>query len=97
MAFPEMECLEFRKDDARFLVELRDRFGKREVREEDKLRVASLRSSQAVRRAAADNASLDTLLAGAEARVTFRWGKQPPDRPGDRRRRAEDQGAGADQ
>lgn len=79
MAFPEMECLEFRKDDARFLVELRDRFGKREVREEDKLRVASLRSSQAVRRAAADNASLDTLLAGAEARVTFRWGKQPPD------------------
>jgi FkbH-like protein len=77
-AFPAMECLEFRKDDARFLLELRDRFGKREIRQEDKLRVASLRDGQAVRQAV-DGASLDALLAGAEARVTFRWSKQPRD------------------
>jgi FkbH-like protein len=77
-AFPTMECLEFRRDDPRFLSELRDHFGKREIRQEDKLRVASLRDGQAVRQAA-DGASLDALLAGAQARVTFRWGKQPPD------------------
>ncbi|HVH71160.1 MAG TPA: HAD-IIIC family phosphatase, partial [Candidatus Dormibacteraeota bacterium] len=78
-AFPGVACLQFRKDDARFLVELRDRFAKREIREEDKLRVDSTRSGEAVRRAAADGASLDKLLSGAEARVTFRWGKQRPD------------------
>jgi FkbH-like protein len=78
-AFPGMECLEFRSDDAGFLVELRDRFGKREIREEDGLRVASLRSGQVVRQAAEDGGSLETLLAGAEARVTFRWGKEPVD------------------
>jgi FkbH-like protein len=77
-AFPAMECLEFHKDDAGFLLELRDRFGKREIRQEDTLRVASLRDGQAVRQAA-DSASLDSLLAGAEATMTFRWGKQPPD------------------
>jgi FkbH-like protein len=78
-AFPAIDCIEFRKDDPRFLVELRDRFGKRNILEEDKLRVASLRNGYTVRRAAADSSSLDTLLAGAEATVTFRWGKQPPD------------------
>ena len=77
-AFPSMECMEFRKDDARFLMELQDRFGKREIREEDTLRVASLRSGQALRQVA-DSASLDSLLAGAQAKVTFRWGKNPPD------------------
>jgi len=78
-AFPGLECLEFRNDDAGFLVELRDRFGRREIREEDELRVTSLRSGQAVRQAAGDSAGLETLLAGAEARVTFRWGKKPMD------------------
>jgi FkbH-like protein len=79
-AFPAMECVQFRKDDARLLLELRDRFGKREVRVEDRLRLAGLRAGQAVRQAAGSgSATLDTLLAGAEAKVTFRLGKQPPD------------------
>ena len=78
-AFPAMECLAFRKDDAGFLIELRDRFGKRVIREEDTLRVASLRAGEAVRQAAADSGNLDPLLAGAKAKVTFRWQKQPPD------------------
>ena len=78
-AFPTMVCLQFRKDDARFLIELRDRFAKRQVREEDKLRAASLRAGQVMEQEARGSASLDTLLAGAEARLTFAWGKQPPD------------------
>jgi len=32
-----------------------------------------------MRRTVADGESLETLLAGAEARVRFRWGKEPPD------------------
>jgi FkbH-like protein len=78
-AFPTMECLQFHSDDARFLIELRDRFAKREVREEDKLRLASLRAGQAMRQQASSGTSLDTLLAGAEARLTFTWCKQPSD------------------
>ena len=78
-AFPTLECVEFHKDDAAWLRELGDSFAKREVRAEDKLRTASIRAGQAIRRAAADDASLDALLAGAEARVSFCWGKQPPD------------------
>jgi FkbH-like protein len=78
-AFPAVDCRVFRKDDPSFLTELRDRFGKRQIREEDKLRVPSLRAGQAVRKAVADVANLETLLAGAKARVTFRWGKQPLD------------------
>jgi len=77
--FPAMECLLFRRDDASFLVELRDRFGKRQLREEDKLRVASLRGGQTVRKAAESNVSLDALLAQANAKVTFRWNKGRPD------------------
>jgi FkbH-like protein len=78
-AFPSMECLEFRDDDAGFLLDLRDRFGRRKIREEDELRVTSLRRGQALRQAAEDGKDLDALLAGAEASVTFRWGKEPVD------------------
>jgi FkbH-like protein len=78
-AFPTIECLQFRKDEAGFLVELRDRCGKREIREEDKLRVASLRTDFAARRIAEKGVSLDDLLSAADARVTLRWGKHPPD------------------
>lgn len=79
-AFPGLDCLEFRRDDAAFLVELRDRFGKREIRDEDVLRAASLRGAQAVRQAASqDGRLLEELLAGANAILTFRWGKDPPD------------------
>lgn len=78
-AFPTLECVEFRKDDAGWLRQLGDGFAKREVRAEDKLRADSIRAGQAIREAAADDASLDALLARAEARVTFCWGKQPLD------------------
>src|SRR5690606_30339901 len=58
-AFPAMECVRFRRDDAGFLLELRERFAKRAILEEDKLRVASLRPGQT--RQAAHGASLDAL------------------------------------
>jgi FkbH-like protein len=77
-AFPGMECLEFRSNDAGFLVELRDRFGKRAIGEEDRLRATSLRNGRAVRQAA-EEGHLEALLAGAEAKMTFRWGKEPAD------------------
>ena len=78
--FPQMECLAFRMDDAQFLLDLRDRFAKRAIREEDVLRTASLRAGQAVRESAAsDGAALDRLLEGAHAKLILRWGKQPVD------------------
>ena len=78
-AFPDMECLQFRKDDAAFLGGLRDRFAKREIREEDRLRVESLRANESLRQVESDPATLDALLATAEAKVKFDCSKQPPD------------------
>ena len=67
-AFPDMECLQFRKDDAAFLVGLRDRFAKREIREEDRLRVESLRANESLRQVESDPATLDALLATSRKR-----------------------------
>lgn len=78
--FPQLDCLLFRKDDPEFLVDLRDRFAKRVVREEDALRTSSLRAGQVLReREAGDGSGLEELLKGADAKVVFRWGKHPPD------------------
>ena len=77
-AFPAMECVLFRRDDATLLRRLRDSFGKREVREEDRLRTRSLRQGEAVQ-AAVESNSLDALLEGAEAIVTLSWSKDPLD------------------
>jgi FkbH-like protein len=79
-AFPDMECVRFRKDDPSFLSELRDHFGKRAILEEDLLRAGSLRTGRDLRHAATNIATLDTLLAGANAKIVFRWGKQPDQR-----------------
>jgi FkbH-like protein len=72
-AFPTMDCVTFRRNDPALLNELRDRFGKRTLREEDRLRVASLRSGQEIRQAAEAATSLDDLLEGAQAKITFHW------------------------
>jgi FkbH-like protein len=78
-AFPAIELLAFQKDDAGFLEALRQRFGKRAVREEDRLRSASLRNGKEIRQASAAGSSLDALLEGAQAKVTFHWLRQPSD------------------
>ncbi len=77
-AFPSMACCQFRADTA-FLEDLRDRFARRTVGEEDTLRVDSVRSGSLVRRLAGDGSGLEALLAGARASLTFRWNEQPPD------------------
>jgi FkbH-like protein len=77
--FPSMECILFRRDDPSFLYELRDRFGKRAIRDEDKLRSQSLRAGQQVRAAANDGNALEDLLRGAQAKITFHWAHRPDD------------------
>jgi len=78
-AFPFMECVTFRRDNPTFLQELRDRFGKRAVRDEDKLRAQSLRAGQQVRDAAKEGNALEDLLKGAQAKITFHWTRSPAD------------------
>ncbi len=77
-AFPGLECILFRRDDPSFLRELRDWFAKREIRQEDVLRIKSVREGRIVQEAAALKA-LDSLLQGAEANIILNWAKQPLD------------------
>ena len=79
-AYPSMECVEFRKDDSAFLSKLNDRFSKRQILEEDRLRASSLREGQVLREASAGGADLDALLAGAGARIIFDWAKTASER-----------------
>ncbi len=53
-------------------------FGKREIRDEDRLRSQSLRQSPALQ-AATGASTLDALLESAEAILTLHWAKDPPD------------------
>jgi FkbH-like protein len=81
-AHPEIECLLFPGDPGAipdFLRVLRERFGKRCVREEDGLRARSLRQSADLKLAAGAVAHIEALLAGAEARMRLRFGKVPAD------------------
>jgi FkbH-like protein len=78
-SFPDLQCLEFRLNDPEFLLSVRELFARREVRDEDRLRTESLRNSKAIREASSEAASLDTLLASADAKLTIYEGKQPLD------------------
>lgn len=79
-AFPPIECVGFRKDDPAFLIELRNHFVKRAVLEEDALRSESLRVGTSIRQTAGNAGTYDALLAGANAKITFRWQKRPEPR-----------------
>ncbi len=80
-AHPDIECLLFPYDDPQGIYdlvwELRDRFGREKVSEEDRLRMQSIRSSAEIRQPADDNAAgfSDALLEGAEAEVTLKLRK----------------------
>ena len=80
-AHPDIECLLFPYDDPQgvydLVWELRDRFGKEKVSEEDRLRRQSIRSSAEIRSPADDSAAgfSDALLEGAEAEVTLKLRK----------------------
>ncbi len=73
---PQVECLRFTPDDPAAILELlyrlRSRFGKSEVREEDRLRLASLRASAALEEAHSSEAPAD-FLAGLDARLTLEF------------------------
>jgi FkbH-like protein len=72
--YPGIECLRFPSDDPAaimaLLSQLRTRFGKSEVREEDRLRLESLRTSAALRQENAAETSTD-FVARLEGKVTL--------------------------
>ena len=75
-AHPDIDCVLFPKDDysrtVRFFEEMRNRFGRHALRDEDTLRLSSLRQAAEWNDSAATSpATLETLLAGAEATLTF--------------------------
>jgi FkbH-like protein len=75
-AFPQMECIEFPKNDYlavwELLRTLRDRFGKNEVSVEDRIRLGSIRRSAALRGFVdAPDFDPDTFLRDAHATILF--------------------------
>ena len=72
--FPTLECLPFPSADPTAIMallhHLRSRFGKEDIREEDRLRLQSLRSAAEFEQAGPAEASAD-FLARLEAQVTF--------------------------
>jgi FkbH-like protein len=83
-AHPDIECLLFPKNDYaaawRLFEELRDRCGKDRVREEDRLRLESLRRNADFQEAAGEaGAGADPVLAQAEAVVSFELTPAPGD------------------
>ncbi len=72
---PGIECLRFPADDSgimEFVHELRALFGKSEIREEDRLRLESLRSSAALEQAQASEAAPE-FLAHLGAKITLEF------------------------
>ena len=72
--YPSIECLRFPSNDPAavlaLLSQLRLRFGKSEVREEDRLRLKSIRDSAVPRQEYAAETATD-FLAGIQAKLTF--------------------------
>jgi FkbH-like protein len=80
--YPGIECLLFPSDDPAGVVgllnQLRRRFGKREIREEDRLRLQSLRSTAALEKAPSVGTSAD-FLAGLKAKIRLEFSRAPDD------------------
>jgi FkbH-like protein len=73
-AFPEMVCRSFPTDDPaavlELLTEIRDRFGRLSISEEDKLRAQSLRAAVELKQPDIDP---EAFLASAEAHLSLTW------------------------
>jgi FkbH-like protein len=83
-AFPQMECLVFKKDDYQAvwdtLVALRDRFGKTSISTEDSLRLESLRNAAPLLEALGQSGSAsDDFLKRADSLISFGSAKQEKD------------------
>lgn len=82
LKYPGIECLRFPSDDPTGIVELlgqlRGRFGKSEIREEDRWRLQSLRSTVALGKVRSLGTSTD-FLAGLEAKIMMEYLKAADD------------------
>jgi len=76
--FPQIECLLFPSSDPAgvlaLLKHLREIFGRAEIREEDRLRVASLRAANAMHSGVSETRS-DEFIARLQAKLTFEDGE----------------------
>jgi len=81
--FPAMECVRFPSADPAGVVELlarlRRAFGKSEVREEDRLRLGSLRAAAEIGEAEAGGAASPDFLSRLNAQVTIEYSSSPED------------------
>ena len=83
-AHPGIQCLRFPEGDSEavyeLVVQLRDRFGKTMISEEDQLRQQSIRTSAALHQTAKDSEGFsEVLLEQAEAELTFSFQKDVED------------------
>ncbi len=84
-AHPQIECFQFPKDNSEaayaLLWKLRDLFGKSAVREEDKIRLETIRraAGSAAFKPGMEAESSDSFLEQAEAELTLSFRKDPPD------------------
>lgn len=83
-AHPAVECIPFPQGDAAGIYELlrrlRDLFGKSAIREEDAIRLASLRQAEAMpREEEASEATRESFLENAEAELTITFAKETLD------------------
>jgi len=83
-AYPDLESVVFpvQADEAiyRLLEDLRDRFGRQEISDEDRVRLKSIRSAVLAGQEAAKASNADAFLQGAEAVLSLIRLQQPPDR-----------------
>jgi FkbH-like protein len=84
-AFPDLECLLFRKTDyqgfLQLLRHLRDAFGKAIVSPEDSIRLDSIRAAATLQHSSnGEGTSIDTFLQDAKATVTITFGREKEDR-----------------
>ncbi len=83
-AFPEMQCIVFRKDDYQavwdLLVNLRGLFGKAIISKEDAIRMLSLRSAAPLLEALGEGANAsDEFLQRADSSISFAFSKRNKD------------------
>jgi FkbH-like protein len=82
-AYPAMECLPFTAADPeqvwKLLWRLKDAFGKPDIREEDRLRSASLKAATALAEASEGSQVDPEFLAGLGATITFDYRKDASD------------------
>ncbi len=83
-AFPEMECLVFKKDDYQatwdLLLHLRSAFGKSDISTEDSIRLDSLRNASSFHDASGQNGNAsDEFLQAADSFISFDFAKKNKD------------------